>query len=153
MAQKRDIMTESTLQLEIPVLLPGVVALGLFSRELSLFTLGEEGARSLGMNVETVKRLLLALSAIVTGAAISVSGPVGFVGLLVPHLLRLLVGPDHRVLVPASALGGAVFLLCCDLVGRTVAPPFQIRVGIITAVLGSPYLLWLVVRSQRRGRA
>ena len=76
----------------------------------------------------------------------------GFVGLLVPHLLRLLVGPDHRVLVPASALGGALFLLCCDLVGRTVAPPIQIRVGIITAVVGSPYLLWLVVRSQRRGR-
>jgi iron complex transport system permease protein len=139
------------LALAAPVLLPGIAALGLFSRELNLFTLGEEGARSLGMNVETVKRLLLVLSALVTGAAISVSGPVGFVGLLVPHLLRLLVGPDHRVLVPASALGGAVFLLCCDLIGRIVAPPFQIRVGIITAVLGSPYLLWLVVRSRRRG--
>ena len=141
------------LALAAPVLLPGIAALALFSRELNLFTLGEEGARSLGMNVETVKRLLLAVSALVTGAAISVSGPVGFVGLLVPHLLRLLVGPDHRVLVPASALGGAVFLLLCDLVGRAAVPPFQIRVGIITAVLGSPYLLWLVVRSQRRGRA
>jgi iron complex transport system permease protein len=141
------------LALAAPVLLPGVAALSLFSRELNLFTLGEEGARSLGMNVEAVKRLLLVLSALVTGAAISVSGPVGFVGLLVPHLLRLLVGPDHRVLVPASALGGALFLLCCDLVGRTVAPPMQIRVGIITAVVGSPYLLWLVVRSQRRGGA
>jgi iron complex transport system permease protein len=82
-----------------------------------------------------------------------VAGPVGFVGLLVPHLLRLVVGPDHRTLVPASALGGAVFLLCCDLLGRSIAPPFQIRVGIITAVLGSPYLLWLVVRAERRGRA
>jgi len=141
------------LALAAPVLVPGIAALALFSRELNLFTLGEEGARSLGMNVETVKRLLLALSALVTGAAISVSGPVGFVGLLVPHLLRLLVGPDHRVLVPASALGGAVFLLLCDLAGRTIAPPVQIRVGIITAVLGSPYLLWLVVRSQRRGGA
>jgi iron complex transport system permease protein len=141
------------LALAAPVLVPGIAALTLFSRELNLFTLGEEGARSLGMSVETVKRLLLALAALVTGAAISVSGPVGFVGLLVPHLLRLLIGPDHRVLVPASALGGAVFLLLCDLVGRSVAPPFQIRVGIITAVLGSPYLLWLVVRSQRRGRA
>lgn len=141
------------LALAAPVLVPGIVALAMFSRDLNLFTLGEEGARSLGMNVETVKRLLLALSALVTGAAISVSGPVGFVGLLVPHLLRLLVGPDHRVLVPASALGGAVFLLLCDLAGRAIAPPFQIRVGIITAVLGSPYLLWLVVRSQRRGSA
>jgi iron complex transport system permease protein len=141
------------LALAAPVLVPGVAALALFSRELNLFTLGEEGARALGMGVETVKRLLLALAALVTGAAISVAGPVGFVGLLVPHLLRLLVGPDHRVLVPASALGGAVFLLGCDLLGRSVAPPFQIRVGIITAVLGSPYLLWLVVRAQRRGGA
>ncbi len=141
------------LALAAPVLLPGIAAMALFSRELNLFTLGEEGARALGMSVETVKRLLLALAALVTGAAISVAGPVGFVGLLVPHLLRLLVGPDHRTLVPASALGGAVFLLCCDLLGRSVAPPFQIRVGIITAVLGSPYLLWLVVRAQRRGRA
>ena len=141
------------LALAAPVLVPGIAALALFSRELNLFTLGEEGARALGMGVETVKRLLLALAALVTGAAISVAGPVGFVGLLVPHLLRLLVGPDHRVLVPASALGGAVFLLCCDLLGRSVAPPFQIRVGIITAVLGSPYLLWLVVRAQRRGGA
>jgi iron complex transport system permease protein len=105
------------------------------------------------MSVETIKRLLLALAALVTGAAISVAGPVGFVGLLVPHLLRLIVGPDHRALVPASALGGALFLLCCDLFGRSIAPPFQIRVGIITAVLGSPYLLMLVVRAQRRGSA
>lgn len=141
------------LALAAPVLLPGVAAMALFSRDLNLFTLGEEGARSLGMDVETAKRVLLALSALVTGVAVSVSGPVGFVGLLVPHLLRLLVGPDHRVLVPASALGGALFLLLCDLVGRVAAPPLQIRVGIITAVLGSPYLIWLVVRAQRRGRA
>jgi iron complex transport system permease protein len=141
------------LALAAPVLLPGIAVMAFFSRELNLFTLGEEGARSLGMSVETVKRLLLALAALVTGAAISVAGPVGFVGLLVPHLLRLIVGPDHRTLVPASALGGALFLLLCDLLGRSVAPPFQIRVGIITAVLGSPYLLVLVVRAQRRGRA
>lgn len=141
------------LALAAPVLLPGVAAMALFSRDLNLFTLGEEGARSLGMDVETAKRILLALSALVTGVAVSVSGPVGFVGLLVPHLLRLLVGPDHRVLVPASALGGALFLLVCDLVGRVVSPPFQIRVGIITAVVGSPYLIWLVMRAQRKGRA
>lgn len=141
------------LALAAPVLLPGIAALALFSRELNLLTLGEEGARSLGMGVEAVKRLLLGLGALVTGAAISIAGPVGFVGLLVPHLLRLVVGPDHRVLLPASILGGALFLLACDLLGRSVAPPFQIRVGIITAVLGSPYLLWLVVRAQRRGGA
>lgn len=133
-----------------PILLPGVLALTLFSRELNLFSLGEEGAHSLGVHVERVKRVLLALSAIITGVAISVSGPIGFVGLLVPHLLRMLVGPDHRTLIPASALGGGLFVVACDLVGRSVAPPFEIRVGIITAVIGSPYLLSLLLRTQRR---
>jgi iron complex transport system permease protein len=133
-----------------PVLLPGVFALVFFSRELNLFSLGEEGALSLGVHVERVKRLLLALSAVITGVAISVSGPVGFIGLLVPHLLRMLVGPDHRRLIPAAALGGGLFLIVCDLVGRSVAPPFEIRVGIITAIIGSPYLLSLILRTQRR---
>ncbi len=133
-----------------PVLLPGVLALIFFSRELNLFSLGEEGAHSLGVHVERVKRVLLALSAVITGVAISVSGPIGFVGLLVPHLLRMLVGPDHRRLIPASALGGGLFLVVCDLVGRSIAPPFEIRVGIITAVIGSPYLLSLLIRTQRR---
>ncbi|HTP59624.1 MAG TPA: iron ABC transporter permease, partial [Spirochaetia bacterium] len=133
-----------------PVLIPGVAVLSLFSRELNVFSFGEEGAHSLGVPVEGVKRLLLAVSAVVTGVAISVSGPVGFIGLLVPHLLRMILGPDHRRLMPAAALGGGMFLVACDLVGRAVAPPFEIRVGIITAIIGSPYLLSLVLRTQRR---
>jgi iron complex transport system permease protein len=133
-----------------PVLVPGIIALSLFSRELNLFTLGEESASSLGVRVERTKRLLLALAAVVTGVSISVCGPVGFVGLLIPHLFRFLVGADHRGLLPASALGGALFLVLCDLLGRSLLPPFEIRVGIITAILGSPYLLSLVVRIQRR---
>jgi iron complex transport system permease protein len=133
-----------------PVLLPGIAVLALFSRELNMFSFGEEGAHSLGVPVEGVKRLLLAVSAVVTGVSISVSGPVGFIGLLVPHLLRMLMGPDHRRLMPAAALGGGTFLVACDLVGRVVAPPFEIRVGIITAIIGSPYLLSLVLRTQRR---
>jgi iron complex transport system permease protein len=136
-----------------PVLLPGIAALCLFSRELNLFSFGEQSASSLGMSVEATKRILLAVSAVVTGAAISVSGPVGFIGLLVPHLLRMVIGPDHRLLLPASALGGGLFLVLCDLVGRSIAPPFEIRVGIITAILGSPYLLSLILRSQRKGMA
>jgi iron complex transport system permease protein len=133
-----------------PVLIPGIILLGLFSRELNLFTLGEESASSLGMRVERTKRLLLALSAVITGMAISVAGPIGFVGLLVPHFFRFLVGADHRTLIPASALGGALFLTVCDLLGRSIAPPLEVRVGIITAILGSPYLLSLIVRIQRR---
>ena len=133
-----------------PIVVPGIVVLGLFTRELNLFTLGEQEALALGMPVELTKRVLLAICAVVTGVAISVGGPIGFVGLLVPHLMRFLVGPDHRVLLPISALGGAAFLVICDLVGRVLAPPFEIRVGIITAVIGSPYLLGLIVRIQRR---
>ncbi len=136
--------------LSAPVLVPGVIALTFFSRELNLFSLGEEGAHALGVHVERIKRVLLVLAAVVTGVAISVSGPVGFVGLLVPHLLRMLVGPDHRRLLPAAALGGGLFLVVCDLIGRSVAPPFEIRVGIITAVIGSPYLLSLILRTQKR---
>jgi iron complex transport system permease protein len=133
-----------------PVLVPGMIVLSLFSRELNLFTLGEEEALSLGMRVESTKRLLLGIAAVVTGVAIAVSGPIGFVGLLIPHLLRFLVGPDHRSLLPASALGGALFLVLCDLLGRALLPPFEIRVGIITAIIGSPYLLSLIIRIQRR---
>ena len=135
----------------LPVLLPGLGVMAWFARELNLFSLGEEGAQSLGLNVEATKRILLAATAVVAGVAISVSGPVGFVGLLIPHLFRMLVGPDHRVLLPASALGGSLFLILCDLIGRTLAPPLEIRVGIITAVLGSPYFLFLILRAQRKG--
>ncbi|MGA2640021.1 MAG: iron ABC transporter permease [Spirochaetia bacterium] len=133
-----------------PVLVPGMIVLSFFARELNLFTLGEEEALSLGMRVEITKRALLAIVAAVTGVAIAVSGPIGFIGLLIPHLLRFIVGPDHRVLLPASALGGALFLVLCDLLGRALFPPFEIRVGIITAILGSPYLLSLIVRIQKR---
>jgi iron complex transport system permease protein len=135
-----------------PLLVTGMVVLGLFSRELNLLTLGEEGALALGVRVERSKRLLLAVAAIVTGVSISVAGPIGFIGLLIPHLLRFVVGPDHRFLLPASALGGAFFLVLCDLLGRSLMPPFEIRVSIITAILGGPYLLSLVVRAQKRSR-
>ena len=137
--------------LPLPILLPGVAVLYLFNRELNLFALGEESAHSLGMHVERTKRIILAITAVITGMAISISGPVGFVGLLIPHLFRMLIGPDHRLLMPVSAVGGALFLLTSDLLGRILIPPFEIRVGIITAVLGSPYFLYLIIRYQRKG--
>ncbi|HET6487083.1 MAG TPA: iron ABC transporter permease [Spirochaetia bacterium] len=139
------------IEVSAPVLVVGIVVLSFFTRELNLFTMGEEGAQTLGVAVERTKRILLAVAAVLTGVAISVAGPIGFIGLLVPHFFRLIVGADHRALLPAASLGGAVFLVLCDLVGRSIAPPFEIRVGIITAVLGSPYLLSLIVRTQRRG--
>lgn len=137
--------------LALPLLVPGLAVLFFYARELNLLSLGEEDAQSAGLAVERTKRVLLAVTAVVAGGAISVSGPVGFLGLLIPHLFRLLLGPDHRRLLPASALGGALFLTGCDLVGRVLAPPFEIRVGILTAILGSPYFLFLILRAQRRG--
>jgi iron complex transport system permease protein len=137
--------------LPLPLLVPGIAVMFLFTRELNLFALGEESAHSLGMHVERTKRIILAVTAVITGLAISISGPVGFVGLLIPHLFRMLIGPDHRLLLPVSALGGAAFLLTSDLLGRTLISPFEIRVGIITAVLGSPYFLYLIIHYQRKG--
>jgi iron complex transport system permease protein len=137
--------------LALPFLAVSLTVLFLYMRELNIFGLGEESAASLGMHVERTKRILLAATAVATAMAVSVAGPVGFVGLLVPHLFRILLGPDHRTLLPAAALGGALFLVLCDLLGRLLIPPFEIRVGIVTALLGSPYFLFLVIRSQRRG--
>lgn len=135
----------------LPILIPGMVLLLFFARDLNMFSLGEENAHSVGMRVEWVKRLVLGICAIVTGTAIAIGGPVGFVGLLIPHLFRFLVGPNHRVLLPASAIGGAIFLILADLIGRVIIPPYEIRVGIVTAVVGSPYFLFLIIRYQRKG--
>ncbi len=137
--------------LPLPFLVPGVLLLLFFARDLNMFALGEENAHSLGMRVESTKRVILGVGAIVTGMAVAIGGPVGFVGLLIPHLLRFLVGSDHKVLMPAAAVGGGVFLMFADLIGRILIPPFEIRVGIVTAIVGSPYFLYLIVRFQRKG--
>jgi iron complex transport system permease protein len=108
--------------------------------------LGEAEAGHLGINVETTKRLTVVLVALAVGAAVSVSGTIGFIGLVVPHLIRLLVGPDHRIVLPGSALLGAFLLLVADLLARTVAVPAEVPIGILTAVLGGPFFLWLLVR-------
>jgi iron complex transport system permease protein len=117
-----------------------------FARDLNVLLLGEQDAHSLGIEVERVKRLLLAVAALVTGAAVAVSGVIGFVGLVVPHVLRLLVGPDHRVLLPTSALAGASFLVAADTIAR--AGPAEVPVGIVTAALGAPFFLYLLRRRE-----
>ncbi len=118
------------------------------ARSLNLLALGEESAAQLGVPVERVKRLLLVATSLMVGAAVSVSGLVGFVGLIVPHGLRLLLGPDHRLLVPAAALGGAAFLVVCDTAARTLLPGRELPVGALTALLGGP--LFLVLLRRRR---
>ncbi len=127
----------------------GIVAALLQSRTLDLLLLGEETAAALGVDVEGAKRLVLATSALLTGAAVAAAGLVGFVGLVVPHAVRLLLGPGHRTLVPASALAGGVFLIACDLLARTVRPPAEIRLGVVTALCGAPCFLFLLLRQLR----
>ena len=132
-----------------PMILGGLLLSRLLAGSLNAFAVGEEGAAYLGVEVERDKFLILALGALLTGAAVSISGIVGFVGLMMPHAVRLLLGPDHRLLLPAAALAGAAFLAMADLVARTVLAPTEIPVGIITAMLGGPFLLYLLRRSLR----
>lgn len=131
-------------------ILVGSVVLFAFARDLNVMLAGEESAHALGVPVALVRRVLLALTAMLTGVAVSVSGTIGFVGLMVPHMLRLVVGPDHRVLLPASALGGAVFLIGADTIARLAIQPAELRVGVVTALVGAPFFLFLLYRDRRR---
>ncbi len=118
------------------------------ARPLNLLSLGDESAQTRGLNVVRIQRTAFVSASLATGAAVSVGGPVGFVGIVVPHLVRLIVGPDHRLVVPASALFGAAFLVGCDVVARTALAPIELPVGVITALIGGPFFLWLLVRKR-----
>ncbi len=132
-----------------PSVIVGIVVSLLFARELDLFLAGEETAASLGVDVQRMKRIVLVTAALLTGAAVAVSGVIGFVGLIVPHVVRLLVGPAHRRVIPASGFIGATFLVITDLLARTVQSPQEIALGIITAGLGAPFFLYLLVKQRR----
>lgn len=121
-----------------------------YSRDLNLMVIGEESAQSLGVNVPRVRLILLALSSLMTAAAVSIAGAIGFVGLVVPHILRLIIGPDHRVLLPASALGGAAFLVLADALARSIIAPELLPVGTVTALVGGPFFLLLLWRNRRQ---
>lgn len=120
------------------------------ARSLNLLTLGEESAKQLGVEVERHRRILLVATSLMVGAAVSVSGLIGFVGLIIPHLLRLLLGSDHRLLIPAAGFAGAAFLVVCDTVARTLLLGRELPVGAVTAVVGGPLFLYLLRRHQRR---
>ncbi len=132
-----------------PLIVGGTLLLPRWARALNLLSLGEREARHLGVETERVRLLLIVLTALVTGAAVAVCGTIGFVGLVVPHLLRLIAGPDHRTLLPASALGGAALLTLADFFARTVAAPVEIPLGVVTALVGGPFFLWLLCRARR----
>ena len=120
-----------------------------YSRQLDLMLLGDERAGQLGVDVERFKLVVLGCASLVVAGAVSVSGLIGFVGLMTPHMARLVLGPDHRLLLPASALAGAIVLVLSDLVARVVLAPVEIPVGIVTALAGGPFFIWLLVRKER----
>lgn len=126
-------------------LLVGLFLLFKQARLLNILALGEDTARSLGVDTERAKRFIFILSALVTGAVVSVSGMIGFIGMVIPHAVRLLVGADHRLLLPASALTGGMFLMVADTLARTLLSPAEIPVGIITALAGGPFFVYLLV--------
>jgi iron complex transport system permease protein len=131
----------------------GIVIAMWSAHDLNLIALGEERAAQLGLGVERFKIVSLATGSLLTAAAVSVSGLIGFVGLMTPHMLRLLVGADNRRLLPASILGGASFMILADLVARTAVRPEEIPVGAVTAVLGGPFFLYLLRRERKAARA
>lgn len=136
------------------VLLPigiGVVLLLSFARELNVLMLGEEEAQSVGLSPFRTRTALLVLASVVTAMAVCISGHISFVGLIVPHIMRIIIGPDHRLLLPVSVVAGAIFLVGCDLVARIVVAPAEIGVGIITSLLGAPYFLYLLNRARKEG--
>jgi len=141
-----DIGGYDTLIASLPLV---IVAFGLFAllpSSLNLLSVGKDAAAARGVDVPRAQRLAFFSASLATAAAVSLAGPIGFVGIVVPHLVRLLVGVDHRIVLPASALFCAAFLVACDLVARTILSPVEIPVGIVTAMIGGPFFLWLLVR-------
>ncbi len=132
-----------------PLVVGGVILARLYAFRLNAFALGEEGAAYVGVEVERDKVIILAVGSLLTAAAVSIGGLIGFVGLVMPHAVRLILGPDHRLLVPAAALAGAAFVVVADLLARLVLAPAEIPVGVITAIVGAPFFLYLLRRSRR----
>ncbi|MFC0472628.1 FecCD family ABC transporter permease [Halalkalibacter kiskunsagensis] len=136
-------------QLPIPLLslLLAFIILKLIARPLNLMLMGEDAAATLGIDSQMLKKWLILLTALLTGVLVSVSGAIGFIGLMVPHMVRLVVGSNHRYVLPLSALLGAIFLIWSDLIARTIVAPQELPIGIITALCGGPFFIWLLRKS------
>ncbi len=137
-------------RLAAPFVLTGVAVAAVLARDLNLLMVSEEEARALGVRVGFTRNILLVSASLITGTAVAFSGTIAFVGLVVPHALRLVVGADHRVLIPLSALGGGLFLLAADTLARVVVAPAEVRVGIVTSFVGAPFFLFLMIRNKSR---
>lgn len=131
-----------------PLIILGTAVIYLYARDLNIVVLGEEQAQHLGIELEKMKKILLIIGALMTAAAVSVSGLIGFVGLIIPHLTRIIVGPDHRILLPTSAIVGASFMIVCDALSRVILAPSELPVGVITAISGGPFFIYLLRRKK-----
>ena len=136
----------------IPYAVLGSGAAYFFSKELNALLLGEEMASTLGVDVENTRLILIGAASIMTAAAVSVSGLIGFVGLIVPHWIRLIIGPNHRLLIPVSALSGMLLMVVADTIARTILSPLEIPIGIIMALVGAPFFLYLLRRRRVKGK-
>ena len=133
----------------VPYMLVGIAVILLYARPLNIMQLDEEQAQQLGISVERLKLILIAAATLITAAAVSFVGTIGFVGIIIPHAVRLIWGPDHRFLLPLSILTGAIFLILADLVARTAFMPTEVPIGVITAICGAPFFLYLLRRRKR----
>lgn len=129
----------------LPILLSVLVFL-FFARDLNVVLLGEESATSMGIDVQLLRKVLLVSATVATAFSVSISGIIGFVGLIIPHAMRLIVGPNHKYLIPASILTGSIFLIVSDTIARTIVAPSQLPLGVITAIFGAPYFIYLLYR-------
>jgi iron complex transport system permease protein len=142
-----DVASYTPIIVALPMMATAVVTFLVLASRLNLLSVGSDQAAMRGIDVVRTQRLSFLSASLATGAAVSIGGPIGFIGIIVPHLVRLVVGPDHRLVLPASLGFGAAFLVACDLVGRTVIAPLELPVGIVTAVIGGPFFLWLLVKN------
>ncbi len=133
-----------------PIAITGMLLANVFARQLDLLSLGERSARHLGVNVERLRMLSLAIVALLAASAVAVAGIIQFVGLVIPHLVRMAAGPGHRTLMPASALAGATILVVADLFARTIAAPSEVPLGVLTALVGSPFFFWQLRKARSR---
>lgn len=143
-----DVASYAPVIAALPLVGVAFMAFAWLARPLNLMSLGADAAGSRGLDVERAQRVAFFSASLATGAAVSVGGPIGFVGIIVPHLVRRLVGSDHRLVLPASTFFGAAFLIGCDAVARTVMAPLELPVGVITALVGGPFFLWLLIKKR-----
>jgi iron complex transport system permease protein len=141
-----DVASYRPIAAAVPFIVAAFAVFAMLPRALNLLTLGEDVAAARGVEVLRAQRWSFFSASLATGAAVSLGGPIGFIGIIVPHLVRLMVGSDHRLVLPAAALFGAAFTVLCDLVARTVMAPLELPIGIVTAMIGGPFFLWLLVR-------